>query len=148
MTFFLNSSGISERKIGTKSARPALTASRQLAPMKKELLRKMPAKNVENTFELFILMPWIKDEWIFWRCMRCYSVSTRLRSRASCRAPAPPCGCGKLPRSWVLPSSRTPSWLRSTSAGSWPLRERTPCSLSHARAWKKNTNITILCMWL
>jgi hypothetical protein len=34
------SAGSSERKIGVKSARPAATAARALAPMKKALWRK------------------------------------------------------------------------------------------------------------
>jgi hypothetical protein len=36
------SNGISDRKMGTKSALPLLTASLALAPMKKELSLKIP----------------------------------------------------------------------------------------------------------
>lgn len=45
--FRWKSSGISERKIGTKSARPSLTACRQLEPIKNELLRKIPVGEIK-----------------------------------------------------------------------------------------------------
>ena len=55
MIFRWNSKGISLKNIGVKSARPSLTALRQLAPMNKELLLKMPIKGGAVTLRALTL---------------------------------------------------------------------------------------------
>ena len=54
MILRLKRSGISLRKIGMKSPRPVFTASRQLPPINRELLRNMPG--IDHNYIIIILV--------------------------------------------------------------------------------------------
>ena len=60
-----NRFGISLRNTGVKSALPAFTASRQLAPMKRELLRKMPVERWKYNDD-DELNSWPRNHWNCW----------------------------------------------------------------------------------
>ena len=80
----LNKCGISPRKIGVLSARPSLTAFRTLPPMKSELSRNIPEKQLKwwNIFS-FALLVW--DEIYIY----IYSVLSGRQNRAT----GPSCKC-------------------------------------------------------